>query len=173
MSSLSQSTSHCHVHQCGNVWIDPAATIAAGVWLQADPGSEVRVASGVCVATGVIIHAYRGVLQIDAGATLGTGVLVIGSGTIGKNACIGSATTLLNPSIEPCQVVPSGALVGKGEILESLSPNGTGATDEVTPSPANTPDSPPTETAQAVVYGRATFEQLLGSLFPGRSQPPL
>ena len=96
----------------GEVTIDPSAAIAPGVILQADPNSEIIIAAGVCIAMGAVLHARDGILEIEAGATIGAGVLLVGRGKIGANACIGSATTILNCSIEPEQVVAPNSLLG-------------------------------------------------------------
>lgn len=96
----------------GEVTIEPSAAIAPGVLLQASPNSRIVIRAGVCIGMGSILHAYEGTLEVDAGATLGAGVLVVGKGKIGANACIGSTTTIMNCSIEPRQVVVAGSLIG-------------------------------------------------------------
>jgi carbon dioxide concentrating mechanism protein CcmN len=106
------SIDRSHFYISGNVTVDPSAVIAPGVLLQADPGCHLVVAAGVCIGMGSLLHACRGRLELEAGATLGSGVLLIGSGKIGANACIGSQTTILDSSIAPGQSVPPGSLVG-------------------------------------------------------------
>ncbi len=101
-----------HPHISGDVTIDPGAGIAPGVLLLAEPGSQIWIAAGVCIGMGSILHAHHGPLIIEAGVTLGTGVLVVGTGRIGANACVGSATTLVNCTVAPGQVVPPGSLLG-------------------------------------------------------------
>ncbi len=96
----------------GEVTIDPTAAISPGVLLQATPNSKIIIAAGVCIGMGSVLHAHGGTLEIEAGATLGAGVLVVGQGKIGANACIGSATTILNCAIESGQVVAPGSLLG-------------------------------------------------------------
>ena len=96
----------------GEVTIDPSAAIALGVMLQASPNSRIVIGAGVCIGMGSILHAYEGTLEVEAGANLGAGVMVIGKGKIGANACIGSTTTILNCSVEPKQVVAAGSLLG-------------------------------------------------------------
>jgi carbon dioxide concentrating mechanism protein CcmN len=54
----------------------------------------------------------EGILEIEAGANLGAGFLMVGEGKIGANACIGSATTVFNCSVAPGQVIPPGAILG-------------------------------------------------------------
>ncbi|MEL7038944.1 MAG: carbon dioxide concentrating mechanism protein [Cyanobacteria bacterium J06592_8] len=105
----------------GDVTIDPSAAIATGVILQAEPDSEIVVATGVCIGMGAIIHAYQGKIEVEAGATIGAGVLVVGHGTIGAKACIGPETTLLNPAIAAKQIVPTGTLMGDESRSVSLS----------------------------------------------------
>lgn len=96
----------------GNVTIQEGAAIAPGVILQTDADSRIIIAAGVCIGMGAILQAHQGTIAVETGAILGAGVLVIGKGTIGANACVGTATTLYNSSIDAGQVVPSGSLLG-------------------------------------------------------------
>lgn len=96
----------------GEVMIDPSAAIAPGVLLQASPNSQIIIGAGVCIGMGSIIHAYEGTIEVEVGAILGAGVLLIGKGKIGANACIGSTTTILNRSIEPQHLVAAGSVIG-------------------------------------------------------------
>lgn len=96
----------------GEVVVDPSAGIAPGVMLQADPDSRIEIGAGVCIGMGSILHAHEGLLRLDAGVTLGTGVLIIGQGTVGAKVCIGSSTTIMNPNLEAHRVIPPGSLVG-------------------------------------------------------------
>lgn len=100
------------VYVSGDVTIDPSATLAPGVILQAASDSQLRIAAGVCVGRGVIIQAYQGILEIQAGVVLGSGVLILGAGTLGENACIGSETTIFEGSIAPQQVVAARSVIG-------------------------------------------------------------
>jgi carbon dioxide concentrating mechanism protein CcmN len=107
------------VHLSGNVSIDPTAAIAPGVLLQADPDSILTIGTGVCIGTGSIVHAAKGNLAIGAGVCLGRGVMIIGTGSIDRNACIGSGTTVLDPQIEEGAVIAPGSIVGdrsRGEV---------------------------------------------------------
>ena len=108
----------------GDVTIAPSAAIAPGVLLIANANSRIVIAAGACIGMGSIIDAREGTLEIQAGAVLGTGVLVVGKGKIGANACIGSATTIFFHSIEAGQVVPSGSLIGDSsrQIIVPLTP---------------------------------------------------
>lgn len=101
-----------YVYSEGDVSIDPSAAIASGVILRADPDSKIIIGDGVCIGIGSILHAHQGILEVEAGANLGAGVLVVGKGKIGVNACVGALTTIWNASIEPWQVVPPSSLVG-------------------------------------------------------------
>lgn len=106
----------------GEVKIDPTAAIAPGVLLQASPTGRIVIGAGVCIGMGTIFHAHGGTLEVEAGATLGAGVLVVGKGKIGADACIGSTTTILNPSIEPRQVVTAGCLIGDESLQVAATP---------------------------------------------------
>ena len=102
--------------------IDPSAVISAGVILRADPDSKITIAAGVCIGMGAIIHAHKGTVEVESGASLGAGVLVVGKGKIGTNASIGSLTTIWNHSVESLQVVPSASVLGdKGRPLPEES----------------------------------------------------
>ena len=181
-----------HVYVEGDVSIDPSAAIAPGVILRATPDSKIVIASGVCIGMGSILHAYQGSLEIGAGVNLGAGVLVIGNGKIGANACIGSATTIWNSSVEPGQVVAGGSVIGKnGRQVTDLSSAATSPvpvhppeTPDVAPlngqvpptkavSPSTTDKDSPTEPQAAPnseagtsVYGQGNLNRLLKTLFP-------
>jgi carbon dioxide concentrating mechanism protein CcmN len=105
-------SSNYHLYVQGDVRIDPSAVISSGVILQADPDSTIIISANVCIGTGSILHADRGTLEVEVGANLGAGVLIVGQGKIGANACIGSLTTMYNSSVEPRQVIPSASLLG-------------------------------------------------------------
>ncbi len=115
-------SNNSHIHVEGNVSIDPSAAISAGVILRADPDSKITIAAGVCIGMGAIIHAHKGTVEVESGASLGAGVLVVGKGKIGANASIGSLTTIWNHSVESLQVVPSASVLGdKGRPLPEQS----------------------------------------------------
>ncbi|NJL67685.1 MAG: carbon dioxide concentrating mechanism protein [Oscillatoriales cyanobacterium RU_3_3] len=107
-----QLSSNSQIFVSGDVVVDEGATIAPGVILQADPDSKISIAPGVCIGMGAILHAREGTLIVEAGAILGAGVLVVGQGTIGQNACIGAGTTLIDPKIDRMQILPAGSLIG-------------------------------------------------------------
>jgi carbon dioxide concentrating mechanism protein CcmN len=90
---------------------------------------------------GTILTAYQGVIAIGAGAILGTGVLVVGRGEIGENACIGSTTTIFNASVAAMSLVPSGSLIGDTSRQITI---------EVSATPSE-PERPPLPEPQPVV----------------------
>ncbi|MBN3871326.1 transferase [Nostoc sp. JL33] len=96
----------------GEVTIHPSAVLAPGVILQAAVNSKIIIGPGVCIGMGAILQVHEGTLEVEAGANLGAGFLMVGKGNIGANACIGSATTVFNYSVEPGQVVPPGSILG-------------------------------------------------------------
>ncbi|MEP0751569.1 transferase [Trichocoleus sp. Lan] len=100
------------VYVKGDVSIEDGAAIAPGAILQAAPDSKIIIAAGVCIGMGTILHAYEGTIEVETGAVLGAGVLVVGKSKIGANACIGSTTTVFNSNVESWQVVPPGSLFG-------------------------------------------------------------
>ena len=153
----------------GDVTIEPGAVIAPGVLLQAGPNSRIIVGAGACLGMGVILQAHEGTLEIQAGASLGAGVLVVGSGTIGSNACIGTTSTLLNPSVASSQVIAPGSLLG-----EMSTGNGSSAQAAQLVQPAvNQPQAllsgPPVSgnpKAREDVPGAAYLNRLRSTLFP-------
>ena len=133
----------------GEVTIDPSAAIAPGVLLQASPNSQIIIGAGVCIGMGSILHANEGTLEVEAGANLGAGVLVVGKGKIGANACIGSTTTILNRSIEPRLVVAAGSVIGDESRQVVATPVGatTGVAGESAPTPSENAQSQTTVAA--------------------------
>ena len=114
------------VHLDGNVTIDPSAAIAPGVLLQAEPNSRITIGAGVCIGAGSMVHAAGGNIDIGTGACLGRGVLIIGSGSIASNACIGAGTTVIDPQIEDGAVIPPHSLLGdrsRGEVSVVETPD--------------------------------------------------
>jgi len=96
----------------GEVIVHASAVIAPGVIMQAAPNSKIIIGSGVCIGMGSILQVNTGTIEIESGANLGAGFLMVGAGKIGTNACIGSATTVLNSSVEAGKVVPGGSIIG-------------------------------------------------------------
>jgi len=163
-------------HFCvsGHVTIHPSAAIAPGVLLQADLGGEIVVAAGVCIGAGSILHADQGMLEIGKGVTLGAGVLIVGRGQIGENACVGANALIWHCSIEAEQVVPAGSRIGDVESDVSHQVDQPKASpSDVSADPVTDPliSSPPADLAIAAivpVYGKAAVNQLLTALFPHR-----
>jgi carbon dioxide concentrating mechanism protein CcmN len=178
----------------GEVIIDRTAAIAPGVVFHADPNSKIIIAAGVCIGMGVVLHAHDGNLEIETGVNLGAGVLMVGKGTIGANACIGAATTIFNCSVASKQVIPPGSLLG--DTSRRLAAE---ATFEASPAPADetqssspiaaTPESngqaqagsepsqpePTPPAGDRIVYGKASITRLMATLFPhsqSLNQPP-
>jgi carbon dioxide concentrating mechanism protein CcmN len=100
------------VHICGNVSIDSSAVIAPGVLLQAEANSQIKIAAGVCIGAGTIVQAAGGNLYIEAGVCIGRGVLIVGNGSIDRDACLGAGTTAIDPHIEVGAVIPPNSLIG-------------------------------------------------------------
>jgi carbon dioxide concentrating mechanism protein CcmN len=118
--------------------------------MQAEPGSRISIAAGACIGMGVILHAREGTLEIEAGVILGAGVLVVGAGKIGANACIGAGTTLINPCIDKMQIMPAGSLMGdtsRQATAEATAAEATAAapTSPETPEATTPPVAPPIE----------------------------
>lgn len=186
-----------HYYVSGNVTVHPGAAIAPGVLLQADPGSHLVLSAGVCVGSGAILHAHQGILEVEPGANVGSGVLLIGTGKVGSNACIGSMATLIDPLIEAEQMVAPGSLVGDAsrhlaqlgvELLETVEPtaeepSNPGDSPEVSKSEASQeavvessvpvseePPSPPAADyfGARPVYGKESINRLLSALLPHR-----
>jgi carbon dioxide concentrating mechanism protein CcmN len=144
------------------VSIDPTAAIAPGVLLQADPDSILTIGTGVCIGTGSIVHAAKGNLAIGAGVCLGRGVMIIGTGSIEQNACIGSGTTILDPQIE------EGATIAPNSIVGDLS-RGEVSVVETEDLPISPPPTP--VVAPPVVEPDPTLEQLWDTSDAWDTQP--
>lgn len=186
------SLSDSHFYVSGNVTIHPSAAIAPGVMLQADPDSQLIVAAGVCIGTGTVLHAHQGLLVMEPGVTLGSGVLVVGSGSIGANACIGSCSTIIDSSVPANQSLPPGSVVGDQSrpvvMVEATEPYAAPAAAPpaqpaaTAASPPESPQEPaeppaaavPPSTTTRVVYGRAYLERMMVTMFPHRQalDPP-
>jgi hypothetical protein len=70
---------------------------------------------------GCVIHAQGGVIQIEPGANLGAGVLVVAQGTIGRGAIVGAGSTVYGASIGAGDVVPPMTLLVDAGINASPS----------------------------------------------------
>lgn len=132
----------------GEVTIHPSAVLAPGVILQAAVNSKMIIGPGVCIGMGSILQVSEGTLEVEAGANLGAGFLMVGKGKIGANACVGSATTVFNCSIEPGTVIPPGSILGdtsrpieETQQLESSTNNGSETSHEEQPEAENSLDA--------------------------------
>lgn len=96
----------------GDVEIHPTASLAPGVILQAAPDSRIVIGADVCIGMGAIINACQGTVEIEAGAILGSGVLIIGESKIGNNCCIGTSTTIFRENVASMTVIEPGSIVG-------------------------------------------------------------
>lgn len=103
---------HPEICVIGDVQLDPLVALAPGVVLHAEPGSQIHIAAGVCIGMGSVLHIRQGLLTIEMGANLATGVLVFGAGKICQNACVGAGVTLINPQVASGEMIPPGSLVG-------------------------------------------------------------
>ncbi len=59
-----------------------------------------------------MVQASHGDLVIELGASLGSGVLVVGHGSIGQHTCIGANSTIINPKLGASQAIAPGSLLG-------------------------------------------------------------
>ena len=164
----------------GDVSIDPSAVLALGVIIQAAPNSQITIKAGVCVGMGVVLNAYGGTIEINEGAILGAGVLVIGHAQIGSNACVGAATTILNASIEPSAVVAAGSIIGdlsRQDVSQSeveSEPEEAELIDEQASSASEYPENPQSDQSssqpkKSTVVGQVYVNNLLFTLFPERN----
>lgn len=96
----------------GDVDIAPGVAIAPGVLLGAASGCRLVISAGVCLGVDVVIQVHHGDLVIEPGVSLGSGVLVVGHGSIGQHTCIGANSTLINPTIGASQAIAPGSLLG-------------------------------------------------------------
>jgi carbon dioxide concentrating mechanism protein CcmN len=103
----------------GNISIDPSAIVAPGVVLLAEGTNRIAIGAGVCIGAGSIVRATGGNLTIGSGVCIGREVLIIGTGSIARDACIGAGTTTLDPQIAEGAVVPPHSVLGdrsRGEV---------------------------------------------------------
>ncbi|WP_323254111.1 hypothetical protein [Spirulina sp. CCNP1310] len=184
------------VRVVGNVEIHPSAAIASGAVLLTGSQGRVVIGPGVCIGMGVILNAIAGTICIEEGASLGPGVLVVGSCAIGANSCIGGLTTIYERNIPAMAVIPAGTVLGDcGRPVDLAAPdpmplaadllNGESEADfwedEPTPElqtpepsapePAvvalNLPDDPPSPPpSERLTASKMRINQLLVTLFP-------
>jgi carbon dioxide concentrating mechanism protein CcmN len=110
-----QAVNNADLCQIGDVTVDPSAVIGIGVILQASPNCRIIIGAGACLGMGTILNACEGTIEIEPGAVLGAGVLMVGEGKIGANASIGAVTTIFNASIEPMKVLAPGSVMGESQ----------------------------------------------------------
>ncbi|MGD1908596.1 MAG: hypothetical protein ACFB0C_21785 [Leptolyngbyaceae cyanobacterium] len=173
----------------GAVTIAPDAAIAPGAILKAMPGSHLVIGQRVCIGAGVVIQAQKGELILEEGASLGTGVLVMGSGVIGAHACVGAESTLLNTRVTKAEVLGSRSLLGDNsrnpamQLDKAINNNGATPIHESQTHPLQ-PENPasftqsnsngvgPTTLSSSsgagTVYGREQITLLIRTLFPHR-----
>lgn len=108
-----QAVHNAELYQTGDVTVDPSAVIGLGVILQASPNGRIVIRAGACLGMGTIVNACEGTIEIESGAVLGPGVLMIGQGKVGANASIGAVSTIFNASIPPMQVLAAGSVIGQ------------------------------------------------------------
>ena len=113
----------------GDVEIHPTASLAPGVILQAAPDSNIVIGADVCIGMGVIINACQGTIEVESGAILGSGVLIVGKSKIGNNACIGTSTTVFRQDIAAMTVIEPGSIIG--DISRKIEPEESHKSTEV------------------------------------------
>ena len=178
-----------HYYVSGDVTIQEGVAIAPGVLIQADPDSSVIINTGACIGIGAILHASNGILEIGEGANVGAEVLLVGQVSIGRNACIGAASTIFNSSVASGSLIPPGSVVGDSsrppdelQVTNTVDYSAAGSAPTTEPSPTPKPSQPSTSTlavhsdpsAQSPnVYGQVYVNQLLVKMFPHHqpSQP--
>jgi carbon dioxide concentrating mechanism protein CcmN len=189
--SLPLSLQYREANVIGDVQVDALAMIAPGVLLYAEPGCQIRVGAGVCLGMGCVIHARGGDIEIAAGASVGTGVLIWGAGQLGSQACIGANSTLIHPQLDALAVVAPASLVGdasrqvtvtatvtveKTAIEQTVEKTSVAVTAAVTtevpilvdPASAD-PTSIDSPTPKAPVLGKDYVQQMMGRMFPGQA----
>jgi carbon dioxide concentrating mechanism protein CcmN len=180
----------------GDVTIQTGAAVAPGVMLLAAPGCQIMIAAGTCIGMGVVIHACTGNVVVQEGANLGAGVLIVGHGTVGANACIGASCTILEESVVSHTLLPPGSILGDhsrqvSTVSSEVRPN-TVVAEEPDPWQSPMETSASLNSAQSsevlqqsklaadtngaskhhLVYGKSYVNELLATLLPHRQQPP-
>ncbi len=180
----------------GDVTIHETAVVAPGVILQASPGTSIAIGAGSCIGMGAVLQSQGGNLEIGAGVTIGTKVLLVGRIQVGDFACIGPSATLFNHQVEASTVIPAGSLWGDPSRpwqAEATQPEDSlpspwdneEATSQISES-ETVPESPPAETPEPemvtpdeitspmppaekpTVIGQVYINQLIVTLFPER-----
>lgn len=170
-----QPLSDADICVSGDVTIHPRAVVAPGVVLQAAPNSRIIIGEGACIGMGAILNACQGIIEVGTGAVLGAGVLIFGSGKIGKNACIGTATTIFKASVAQMSVIPAGSLIGdtSSQVEVVVEPEqivvGEGEEQpEVELATERAEVESPSQSEKKPVVGQVYVNNLLCALFPDR-----
>lgn len=178
-SSL-QEPNELHFYISGNVTVHPSAAIGENVLLQADPGSHLVIGAGASIGSGTILHAVQGTLDIGNNVTIGTRVLMVGSGSICDGACIGSFSTLISSiAVDQRCIIPPNSLIGDqsrvvdleaGHDSHDSAPTHSSTADQTQYNKVNNlePESISIATQKTVVYGKASVEKLIKIMFPAR-----
>ncbi len=138
-------------------------------------------------------------MEIGEGANIGAEALLVGQVSIGKNACIGSATTIFNSSVASSVLIPPGSVVGdlsrppdelKTDELKTVDTvlyPAAGSAHPTEPSPmppdprqsaastliTNSEATNSEPSAQSLhVYGQVYVNQILGKMFPHHAIHP-
>ena len=141
----------------GDVSIHETAVIAPGVILRAAANSQIVIGAGVCIGLGAVLNAYGGAIALEEGVTLGAKVLMIGRCTVGEGACIGQTSTLIDTSIDPFSLIPSGTLLGDRSRTEQTQSPPIQAETEAIPSPWDS------EAPSPIAFSSGTSEQSLAT----------
>jgi len=147
-----QAVHNAELYQTGDVTVDPSAVIGLGVILQASPKGRIVIGAGACLGMGTIINACEGTIEIESGAVLGPGVLMIGQGKVGANASIGAVSTIFNASIPPMQVLAPGSVIGQiaAKVLSESARSPTQQESKVNPEISAVEAVEPTESSPPV-----------------------
>jgi carbonic anhydrase/acetyltransferase-like protein (isoleucine patch superfamily) len=105
---------------------------------------------------GAVLHAYNGIIEIEEGATVGAGVLVVGQAKIAAQASIGALTTVVSANLEAEQTVPAGSILGDtSRKIPELSASISASTTETTPSGATAAATTPTNEVEEEEQAKA------------------
>lgn len=159
--------------------------MASGVLLGAAPGCRLVISAGVCLGADTVVQARRGDLVLEPGVSLGSGVLIVGYGSIGQHSCIGANSTIFNPVLGASQVVAPGSLLGDPSQPDSEQGHrqnfSAGAGDRSSGSGGQATYGSSHENGSGLngssngsglngssVYGKTQVNRLLATLFPHR-----
>jgi carbon dioxide concentrating mechanism protein CcmN len=147
-----QAVHNAELYQTGDVTVDPSAVIGLGVILRASPKGRIVIRAGACLGMGTIINACEGTIEIESGAVLGPGVLMVGQGKVGANASVGAVSTIFNASIPPMQVLAAGSVIGQiaAKVLSESARSPTQQQSKVNPEISAVEAVEPTESSPPV-----------------------